>query len=409
MTDLLERDEVETTVTVTPRRRWDRAEQRSVLLALALFSVYLLSQRWLPRWLSGNPELSIYVIQPALWGGLAWFAIHSWRHLHPRPRFNRSLTVVALAGGLFHLSVIVLTGAFSGFGTSPAAGSLLNYPRNGLYFTAVLLGLETSRAYLFQVWRRRSEEAAFIAVTAILFIAATPWARLTVWPGFQIGVENVASWLIPGLALSLLATWLVKHGGMGPSIAYLWPLAAFEWWSRVLPAHEWLTLMVIGVAAPLIALRLIPAMYEATEAAEERPLAIHDRMDRTTWVQWSYAVLTVFVVASMVAGGLAGLRPAVISGISMEPELSSGDFAIVDDVAAEDIEIGDIVRVRIGGAAMIHRVVEVADGPSGLVFTTQGDNVERPDPPVTAGAIDGRVVFAVPLLGLPVVWLKGAS
>ncbi len=409
MTDLLEHDEVETTVTVTKRRRWDRAEQRSVLLALALFSVYLLSQRFLPRWLSGNPDLSIYVIQPLLWGGLAWFAVDSWRRLHLRPRFNRGLTIVALIGGLFHLSVTVLTGAFSGFGDSPAAGSLLNYPRNGLYFTTLLLGLETTRAYLFHVWRRRSEEAAFAAVTGLLFVAATPWARLSVWPSFQIGVENVASWLIPGLALSLLATWLVKHGGMGPSIAYLWPLAAFEWWSRVLPSHEWMMLLLIGVAVPLIAVRLIPAMYEATDTAADRPLPVYDRADRAAWVQWGYAALTVIVVASMVAGGLAGLRPAVISGISMEPELSSGDFAIIDDVAAEDLEIGDIVRVRVASAAMIHRIVDIEDGPDGLVFTTQGDNVERPDPPVAASAIDGRVVVAVPLLGLPVVWLKGAS
>jgi signal peptidase I len=150
-------------------------------------------------------------------------------------------------------------------------------------------------------------------------------------------------------------------------------------------------------------------MYGATEAAERQPLLVHDRTDRTTWMQWAYATLTIVVVASMVAGGLAGLRPAVISGISMEPELSSGDFAIVDDVAAEDIEVGDIVRVRVGGAAMIHRVIEVEDGANGLVFTTQGDNVQRPDPPVSSSAIDGRVVFAVPLLGLPVVWLKGAS
>ena len=62
----------------------------------------------------------------------------------------------------------------------------------------------------------------------------------------------------------------------------------------------------------------------------------------------------------------------------------------------------------IQGAA-IHRVIDVEDTPTGLIFTTQGDNVERPDPPVSASAIDGRVVFAVPLLGLPVVWLKGAS
>ena len=259
------------------------------------------------------------------------------------------------------------------------------------------------------MWRRRSEEAAFTGVAAILFITATPWARLSVWPSLQIGVENVASWLIPGLALSLLATWLVKHGGIGPSIAYLWPLAAFDWWSRVLPAHEWMMLLLIGVAVPLIAVRLIPAMYEATDTAEDRPLPVHERIERPVWTQWGFAALTVFVVASMVAGGLGGLRPAVISGISMEPELSNGDFTVVDDVDPADIEVGDIVRVRVRGAAMIHRVIDVEDTPTGLIFTTQGDNVERPDPPVSASAIDGRVVFAVPLLGLPVVWLKGAS
>ena len=95
---------------------------------------------------------------------------------------------------------------------------------------------------------------------------------------------------------------------------------------------------------------------------------------------------------------------ALLTGAPIEP--AELDVFIVEHSKEG---FGDVVRVRVGSAAMIHRITDIEDGPSGLIFTTQGDNVERPDPPVSASAIDGRVVFAVPFVGLPVVWLKGTS
>jgi hypothetical protein len=56
---------------------------------------------------------------------------------------------------------------------------------------------------------------------------------------------------------------------------------------------------------------------------------------------------------------------------------------------------------------MVHRIVDIEEGANGRVFTTQGDNNNHPDDSITADVIRGKVVFLVPAVGAPLLWLRG--
>jgi SOS-response transcriptional repressor LexA len=77
--------------------------------------------------------------------------------------------------------------------------------------------------------------------------------------------------------------------------------------------------------------------------------------------------------------------------------LSRGDLLLV--VKPVNLQVGDIVIYQRDGTSItiVHRVIEI----SGDRIVTKGDNNAGPDQPITLGNVQGKVVFAVPVLGYP--------
>lgn len=96
---------------------------------------------------------------------------------------------------------------------------------------------------------------------------------------------------------------------------------------------------------------------------------------------------------------------SVASG-SMLPKLYPGD--LVFSMQANDLTIGDIIIYKAECAYMppkdiIHRIIGFESGK----IITKGDNNEYADPcPVNYSQVRGRVLFGVPLLGWPRLWLN---
>ena len=89
----------------------------------------------------------------------------------------------------------------------------------------------------------------------------------------------------------------------------------------------------------------------------------------------------------------------VLSG-SMEPTLSVNDLVIVQ--TADTYAVGDVVVYQSGSSLVIHRIVRVEDE----YVVTRGDANNTEDDPVALSAVKGRMVFAIPFLGLPVRLLQ---
>ena len=111
--------------------------------------------------------------------------------------------------------------------------------------------------------------------------------------------------------------------------------------------------------------------------------------------------------------GLLGVRPALVSGVSMEPNLGLGDIVLTRPVDPASLRAGDVIRFRSADISIVHRIVAVKATPAGLLFQTQGDNNNFADPPVPAADIEGKVMLRLPKLGLlPIAlrtWLHEAT
>jgi signal peptidase len=97
--------------------------------------------------------------------------------------------------------------------------------------------------------------------------------------------------------------------------------------------------------------------------------------------------------------GFLGIRPTVISGVSMQPLYYAGDVIVSRTVAYETLEVGDIIVFRQGDHRVVHRIINIQTEDGEVWFTTQGDNNNMVDPPVHADHVEGRVILHVPKIG----------
>lgn len=201
---------------------------------------------------------------------------------------------------------------------------------------------------------------------------------------------------------------MAGFGGMGASFAYRLPILAFVWLVPLTPDLEWPALMLLGTFVPLMTIPLARSIHRSTL---EGPQPRHGASEAAPSAGWSaLGAGGMLLVSVLFFAGVFGVRPYVVTGISMEPAIGPGDLAIVDEkISPESLQVNDILRFHQGGLDIVHRVVSIEENPGGLVFTTRGDNVTRVDPPIGPDQIEGKVVFVIPELGRPVLWLQGAG
>ncbi len=116
---------------------------------------------------------------------------------------------------------------------------------------------------------------------------------------------------------------------------------------------------------------------------------------------WACAVGGVLCTVLAVLGVFAGFGVILFRTGSMAPAIPAGSAALVREIPASEIRVGDVVTVdRAGLLPVTHRVVRVASADTGLpearTLTLRGDANAADDPaPYTVTSVR-RVVAAVP-------------
>lgn len=133
-------------------------------------------------------------------------------------------------------------------------------------------------------------------------------------------------------------------------------------------------------------------------------------------------------IASYLAGGLANLLAAggvvavglVIAAVtmsislimfktgSMSPTIPTGSVAVVKEISADEIRVGDVVTVdRPGQLPVTHRVIELyPQTPGEALIRMQGDANPNPDEGMYRVQTVRKVLWSVPELANVIVWFS---
>jgi len=97
-----------------------------------------------------------------------------------------------------------------------------------------------------------------------------------------------------------------------------------------------------------------------------------------------------------------GYQSFVIYSGSMEPTVKVGSLLVANPVAAEDLQVGDVITYRSPGnhTTLTHRIVVIRGENGERIFTTKGDASSNPDPREVrlAGRV-GKMAYTIPYLG----------
>jgi signal peptidase len=350
-----------------------------------------------------NSFARTYVIQPILWGLLAWAILALPRYRSAGGlRLKATIIRLALAVGGFQAVLYVIGGLFSSFGKSPYSFTPTGIVTNVVLVGSMLVGMELSRSWLINRLGRKRTVLA-IAFAAVLYtLLSIPLARITGLKAEIASVTYINSTILPLLAENLLASFLALLGGPVAAIAYRGTLQAFWWFCPILPNLPWAFKGLIGVAVPIVGLVV------ANTLRISRPG--HRRARRASEGSLAGWIVTTIVAVGIIwfAVGLFPVQPVVVISGSMRPALDVGDVVIVVKVPVDSIEPGDIIQFREAeGIATVHRVVEVQEVEGNTVFVTKGDDNSAPDPePVLAANVVGKVIFSVPKVGWAAIAIK---
>ena len=378
--------------------------------AWAVFAAFAFAV-WLTRWpLNGwAGDFGLYFIHPIVWLAVALLAGYGWLRLEDAPAIKPTLIGIAFWAGVLHVIVLIIAGIITTFVDSLFVDGFIEYPLNLFYVITVLAAAETSRAFLFTVWRRDDRTTAFVVISLMFAIAALTAAELTPFDSVDELLEVAGQRWLPVLAISLLATALVDIGGLGPSFAYRLAVLGFMWVWPSLPDLHWIPAAFIGIAMPWFAWRLINAVYLRTKEGEKTLKGTK----QPRWSVLSAVAGLIVMVAVIVAGlllifgtGITGYRLHLIDDTAMEPEYERGDVVLIDEeVRPESLDVDDVIRIMDGDETPIRRIVAIDESKDELIFTVQGDNLPDTEE-VTEEDLAGVIVLNVPEVGDVVIWWR---
>lgn len=346
-----------------------------------------------------GPRIYLYVIQPLCWFAPAGVAVCAagvrrlWQHSAP----DIALLATLIAGLQIALSATLAV--FVGFGLSPYQHSALAMVGNLWYVAALLVAREVARWSMLQSLEARSEFETVTCVSLVFWAAVVPVAGLQNLANAESAFAFLGGTVLPLGAASLLATYLSLRGGPVAAVGYVGTLAAFEWFSPILPNLTWPVAALVGVLVPVVCLSFIEPSDDAADAA-----GAADDSIGYSWI----AASVLFVVVVWFNAGVFGVQPTLVNGHSMEPKFHTGDLVLTKPVAVESLKVGDIIRFQQGSRDVLHRIIEIRRDDGKLVFETKGDNNAGPDGPVTADRVKGILVAHVGKVGWPGIWFKQA-
>lgn len=368
-----------------------------LVITLWILVIYLLVNFRLPRVLPG--EDNIYLAQPLTWTSLSVLAYLGWRFgLSHRPALDKRLVVMGILTGVFQVALFIIAGLLLGFGHSPYSHRLLHALGNLFYLSTMLVAVEISRAYLVRIFSLGNRTLAVVTTSLLLACLSIPAAKFTSVADAPSLFKFYGVTFLPAFSEHLLASFLTLLGGPVVPIAYRAVLQAFEWLSPVLPNLPWTVTAFLGTMAPAFGLIVIRNQVLPMATSRGGETQTREKQLSTAWV----LMVGLAVTLMWFNIGLFGIRPTLVSGVSMIPALRAGDVVITRDVPADEIDVGDIISFQHGDSHVIHRVIDIEKEGGRYYFITRGDANNVEDPPVLESQLDGKVILIVPKIG----WLS---
>ena len=215
---------------------------------------------------------------------------------------------------------------------------------------------------------------------------------------------NFFSIFLPIVLENILLTYLAYIGIRSTVYAYFIPMLISRYFIPITLDVDWFFVLLFQLILVVV---IFYVSFNEYLWKEKRIYSY--KTNKTNSVVYLFGVVLIVSFGLFVAG-VFKYRPVAILTYSMEPIFTRGDAVIVeklDDEEKNKLKKGDIIQYQVDKTVVVHRIIKVKKEDNKKVYILKGDNNNAKDPkPVYMEQIMGKVLFSIPKVGYPSVWLS---
>ena len=215
---------------------------------------------------------------------------------------------------------------------------------------------------------------------------------------------NFFSVFLPIVIENILLTYLAYIGIRSTVYAYFIPMLISRYFIPITLDVDWFFALLFQLILVVV---IFYVSFNEYLWKEKRIYSY--KTNKTNSVVYLFGVVLIVSFGLFVAG-VFKYRPVAILTYSMEPIFTRGDAVIVeklDDDEKNKLKKGDIIQYQVDKTVVVHRIIKVKKEDNKKVYILKGDNNNAKDPkPVYMEQIMGKVLFSIPKVGYPSVWLS---
>lgn len=215
---------------------------------------------------------------------------------------------------------------------------------------------------------------------------------------------NFFSIFLPIVLENILLTYLAFIGIRSTVYAYFIPMLISRYFIPITLDVDWFFALLFQLVLVVV---IFYVSFNEYLWKEKRIYSY--KTNKTNSVVYLFGVVLIVSFGLFVAG-VFKYRPVAILTYSMEPIFTRGDAVIVeklDDDEKNKLKKGDIIQYQVDKTVVVHRIIKVKKEDNKKVYILKGDNNNAKDPkPVYMEQIMGKVLFSIPKVGYPSVWLS---
>ena len=297
---------------------------------------------------------------------------------------------------LLYVIIYYLLGFIFTFQKSPLNFHIINVTKNIIKYVTIRIIIETIKYYLV---KENNTKINIIIITILFIIINTDINHLVnIIREPQETFKYISSNIIPNVMYGIVGTYIIKNSSLKSNLLLQLIPIILIYIIPISPNLDWYVYGVFHTVYLLLTYTYLKYEIEKREKTEEKAKRDIISLIPTTSI---FIILILFVL------GIFTYVPIGVMSNSMNPYFERGDIIIYKKVKnINNVKINDVICYQLDNIKVMHRVVKIEEINNKKYFTTKGDNLLSNDPlKVKEEQIIGTIIFPIPKLGYPSVWL----
>ena len=340
-----------------------------------------------------------YLVKPMIWIFIGIITFFFFRNdVVVNMKYKKEVSFCVIVATLFYFVIYFGLGYIKGFAYNPYDQSISGIILNLWTFIPVVVVSEYERFYMVNNCNKK-----YILLWTLLISLLFVLVNLNIYKfdtyfvSSTSTLEFIMQTFLPSLITNLFLTYICYFAGYKTTILYsLIPQIAM-YILPILPDVDWATTSILSATIPFFTYIYVNYLINKLDKTLKRK-------DNKTVGLKGWIGMLAFVVLMICFGlGVFPIEPLVIASNSMYPKIRKGDIVIIQDIDVKNIKEGDIIRYRMDGYYVVHRVTMINENKDGeLEFIMKGDNNNDVDLyPVNESQVDGIIKLDIPYVGYP--------